>query len=325
MSDVRTPSASFRPALDTLQPGNFDASIFDRVALPPDADAVDADEPDEDDEPAPQREGLPPGFRMRHDAHYVEELVSRNRASHVGPVPAPEASQPRNGHRAAEEAPGLSTADACVEIGQSLDAIGACLGLLPPSGRTAPERAALELIASEVSRAAWFVQALSLLEREVPVANTVVELAPVVRKAVRGVTPRWERTAVTVTVDGSPHDTSVRGDEGLLVLALAGMVMAVQAVTERVDSAAVAIRLRRDDGRAIVEVAQDAVRLPAAWLAKFLDAEWPERPGGRRVGVSLAASQRVAQLHRGALTVGETEQGGCRLALALPGTALPPQ
>ncbi|HXE79772.1 MAG TPA: ParB N-terminal domain-containing protein [Vicinamibacterales bacterium] len=32
---------------------------------------------------APQREGLPPGFRMRHDAHYVDQLTSRGPTPHV--------------------------------------------------------------------------------------------------------------------------------------------------------------------------------------------------------------------------------------------------
>ena len=34
-------------------------------------------------EPPPQREGLPPGYRMRHDAHYVDQLTSRHAAPQV--------------------------------------------------------------------------------------------------------------------------------------------------------------------------------------------------------------------------------------------------
>lgn len=40
----------------------------------------------EGDSPFP-REGLPPGFRMRHDAHYVDQLTSRNVAPQVRLVP----------------------------------------------------------------------------------------------------------------------------------------------------------------------------------------------------------------------------------------------
>lgn len=43
----------------------------------PDDDIVDVVEPAEDARIAPAREGLPRSFRMRHDAHYVDELMSR--------------------------------------------------------------------------------------------------------------------------------------------------------------------------------------------------------------------------------------------------------
>ena len=49
---------------------------------------------DDDSESAPftddagfQREGLPPGFRMRHDAHYVEQLTTRSGAPQVRLIP----------------------------------------------------------------------------------------------------------------------------------------------------------------------------------------------------------------------------------------------
>ena len=38
------------------------------------------------DEPY-QREGLPPGFRMRHDAHYVDQLTTRTAAPQVRLIP----------------------------------------------------------------------------------------------------------------------------------------------------------------------------------------------------------------------------------------------
>ncbi len=38
-------------------------------------------------DPAYQREGLPPGFRMRHDAHYVDQLTTRTAAPQVRLIP----------------------------------------------------------------------------------------------------------------------------------------------------------------------------------------------------------------------------------------------
>ena len=49
---------------------------------------VDASDGDAFDEPTPfQREGLPPGFRMRHDRHYVDQLTNRSAGPHIRIVP----------------------------------------------------------------------------------------------------------------------------------------------------------------------------------------------------------------------------------------------
>ena len=42
-----------------------------------------------------RREGLPPGFRMRHDAHYVEQLTGRITAPHVRLIPLRDIESPR--------------------------------------------------------------------------------------------------------------------------------------------------------------------------------------------------------------------------------------
>ena len=49
-----------------------------------------------------RREGLPPGFRMRHDAHYVEQLTGRTTAPHVRLIPLRDIESPR-----AEDTPEL--------------------------------------------------------------------------------------------------------------------------------------------------------------------------------------------------------------------------
>jgi hypothetical protein len=318
VADRWNPSVPFTPSIERLRSNEFDASIFDRVALPPAEDRSDPEEESEDDEPASQREGLPPGFSMRHDAHYVEELVSSNRASRVSTIPTDEMGGPRNGRRVREAGPALPMADACTEIGQSLDAIGACLHLFSATARPAPERVALDLMSAEVCRATWLVQALSLLDEEVPVAKVPVDLGPVVGRVVRGLTPGCCHAQSTLEAHESPRDLRARGDERLLTVAVAGMAMALQAVAEQVEAAVIGIRVLQAADRAIVEATQETVRMPATWRARFLDLDWTDRPGGRRVAVALAASLRVAEWHCGTLTMADTQDGGCRLVLSLP-------
>jgi hypothetical protein len=54
-----------RPVFRPTRDDQFDDSIFELVDF-----EAEREEP-------PSREGLPPGFRMRHDAHYVEQLASK--------------------------------------------------------------------------------------------------------------------------------------------------------------------------------------------------------------------------------------------------------
>lgn len=77
-SDESEPKAAEEPSRGALFDGSFRERLRARRSGP------QAPEPGQDEEPPPQeqsedqreREGLPPGFRMRHDRHYVEELSS---------------------------------------------------------------------------------------------------------------------------------------------------------------------------------------------------------------------------------------------------------
>ena len=43
-----------------------------------------------------RREGVPAGYRMRHDAHYVEQLTGRTTAPHVRLIPLRDIESPRS-------------------------------------------------------------------------------------------------------------------------------------------------------------------------------------------------------------------------------------
>jgi hypothetical protein len=321
VADPRNSSAPFVPAADNLGASQFDDSIFENLVMPRSEPRADSDEDpdcDYEEEPPSQREGLPPGFRMRHDAHYVEELVSRNRASRLDEIEDVEGDAPPNGDRAPATPSLMSMPAACAEIGRSLDAIGACLRLFPDVPRSAVERVALDLIEGEVARATWLAQGLSLLDEEPPVANVPVDLPRLVGVVARRLAPGWERRGSKLVVESDEDALPARGDATLLGVAIAGMVMTLQAQTERVDGAAVRAHVRSESDRVLVEVAQDAVHIPVSWRARLLDVEWTDRPGGRRVALALAAARRVAELHLGTLSVADDEQRGCRLVLSLP-------
>ena len=91
MADPRPAPLSFRPPARVSRDDEFDERLFDQVALPPAEEGESPAEPDpaavEEDEPPAAREGLPAGFRMRADAHYVDQVVSRRLADPIHLIP----------------------------------------------------------------------------------------------------------------------------------------------------------------------------------------------------------------------------------------------
>jgi hypothetical protein len=317
VSNPRPAFPSDQPSAHGREPERFDDSIFEQaarsgVATPPNQDA----DPEAGDR-RPQREGLPAGFRMRHDAHYVDELIAGGRPRHVVAISTGEADIARRstvqGRAAAAPAP-----KAYAEVGESLEAIGTCLQLFGRTTRPPAERLALDLIAAETARAAWLVQALSILDDEPPMANMPVDLDAVLGHVARVMGSARSRRGVPVEIQTGQSGLLARGDTSLVTLAVAAIAAAVQSAADHADGAVVRITIADDAaGRVRIEAAQDAVRIPASWRARFLDPDWAERPGGRRVAILLAAARRIAELHRGALTMGGADHGGCCLVLSL--------
>jgi nitrogen-specific signal transduction histidine kinase len=318
VANPRDPSAPRPSSFTPPRPGEFDDSIFEQAARTDADEGADDTDADESGEQPSRREGLPPGFRMRHDSHYVDELMSGGRSARTTTVPAGESAEPRP-EDSADAATAAPAARAYAEIGESLEAIGTCLRLFRETARPPAERVALELIETEAARAAWLVQALTVLDEESPVANGSVDLEALARRVVRLLAPGRSGSGATFTIESSAPGLKARGDESLLAMAVAAIATALQAAAERAPDAVVRVQIAEElGGRVRLEGIQNALRMPASWRARFLDPAWLDRPGGRRVAIGLAAASRVAQLHRGTLTMGGAEHGGCRLVLSLP-------
>jgi hypothetical protein len=322
MSEPRPPFVPRQSPFHPTERGEFDDSIFDQAAGTDASFPADTGDDDAGAEQRPrQREGLPPGFRMRHDAHYVDEILAG--AAGRGPMPAHgsalegPAPRPRQEVRATTPlAPRPPRAYA--ELAESLAAIATCRQLFRDRARPAVERAALALVEAAAARAAWLVQAMAVLDEEPPVVNGEVDLRAVAEQVARTLAPSHGFAGATIEVEAGAGLVA-RGDPGLIAMAVAAMTMALQAVVDGIDGAAVRLRVaEEEDGRARVEAAEDSLRIPPSWRARFLDEQWTERPGGRRAAVGLAAARRVAALHRGALMLAAEEHGGCRLTLSLP-------
>src|SRR6185436_2963968 len=99
-----------------------------------------------------EREGLPPSYRMRADAHYVDQLSSR-----IPDAPPPRAS-------AAGAPPRVNDAEAANQVLAAIATIQSAATLASDDGSPLVRRVALDLSRASAWRASWQMRAASVLD-----------------------------------------------------------------------------------------------------------------------------------------------------------------
>ena len=251
------------------------------------------------------RQGLPSGYRMRHDAHYVDELESRRRPPEV---PTPSLVFPTS----------VPVTFALRDMSQELEGVASCFNLVSTRGRSLRERMGLSLARVGVERNLRAFQALRVLLEDPPPDPRPVPLNHLVEHTVQGFDEELRLTGSTVSLDLSESPIRLTADARMLSLALQACVGTLVSLVEASNaSGSIHITTRAADGHASVEMRQDAFRLSADQFARLADLEWSDRPGGIPAGTALAAAARIAQAHGGTLDARRTEGGGCVLVLTV--------
>jgi hypothetical protein len=266
---------------------------------PPDPADLDLDTLDE---PRPAREGLPPGYRMRHEPHYVDALLS-----------SPRPVVPR-------ESP-VVLAAAAREVSSALDGVLRSVGDLTVGGRGLRERLGVELIKAESRRAMTVCDALTVLMVEPALALRPVDLTAAVRAVVDGATFALRLIGSEPRVHLAA-DVTVRADERWLRALLDSLLLAMSTmVGEGAGWGALEIAVPQPSPGAptrSVEFVQRRLALPQLALLRFFDGGWAEHPAGPAGALALGAAHRLVALHAGHLSVSGVEGGGCRVTATLP-------
>lgn len=253
----------------------------------------------------PARQGLPSGYRMRHDAHYVDELETRRRSSDVA---APTLAFPTS----------IPVTFALRDMSQELEGVASCFNLVSTRGRGLRERMGLSLARVGVDRNMRAFQALRVLLEDPPPEPRPMSLNAVVEHTVQGFGEELRLTSTRVSLDLGESVIRLNADAKMVSLALQACIGTLVSLVEASHvEGSIHVLTRVTEGLACIEMRQEAYRLSADQFSRLADLEWSERPGGIPAGTALAAAARIAQAHGGTLDARRTEGGGCVLVLTL--------
>lgn len=259
------------------------------------------------DKPRPVRQGLPSGYRMRHDAHYVDELESRRAA-------APNAAA----GSALAFPTSIPVTFALRDMSQELEGVASCFNLVAAKARPLRERMGLSLARVGVERNMRAFQALRVLLEDPPPEPVQTSLTALIEQTIKSFDEELRLTGLRIAIDVPDVAIRATADARMLSLALQACVGTLLSLVEASNAVDVIhVAARAADGIASCEMRQDAYRLSADQFSRLTDLEWSERPGGIPAGIGLAAAARIAQAHGGALDARRTDAGGCVLILTI--------
>lgn len=249
----------------------------------PDLDALLGKLPD-----AVQREGLPPGFRMRADAHYVEELDARNGSARTKDAGA----QP----------PASPEASCTTAIEDALRSIASAAGLAAAPSAVM-RGGASRLIDIECQRALRLLTVLRVLGAE-PTFRSAAVPVPDLLLSVRDTLLREDPAGARSIRVSTPPDLVAHGNAELLMTAVCGAAAALTAARTVAEPRQFDLFGTIDETgtSVVIGIRERGFSLPPRWAERAFDEPWPVAGGGLALAM-LQAARQVARAHAGSLVV----------------------
>lgn len=265
----------------------------------------------------PEREGLPPGYRMRADAHYVDQLSSRRlerlerSASTVSE--SDEALQADARDRRQEKL--------LAQVGEEIASIAAAANLLTSDGSSLARRLSVDLIRAQAWRASWLLRAHALLEGGVRGQSRPRPLSALLEQIRQGLTPECRLAGVSLQIQATDWNSSISVDDTAIVAGVTGAVIATIGLLGHAEGAIVRISVDAA-GTEIrtIDVAQDDVTVSPAWGHRCFDAAWTDRPGGFLATIGALSARAAAQQQGGTASVAVGDRRGTAIRLNLART-----
>jgi ParB-like chromosome segregation protein Spo0J len=250
------------------------------------------------------------------DVEHAEQMALASNLPAARPRPATTVSG------SAPDKPGITA-----ELTNIVSALVSCAELLAsPSGLT--QAVAADLVRAEAARALDSLVLIRVLRDEMPLSRAPIATQTLLDRLAAAAALERQLRGIALHIDASSdaRATMIKADARLLVCALTALASAAMALIESVAAAratadnrpAANIRLRCElqSDQILFSVTQQAVELPAAWLARPFEIAWPIRNGSTAL-TQLQAARKVAQSHGGTLDVTATD-GGTSFNLEMP-------
>lgn len=293
-----------------------------------DADNLDGTDDADEEPPAGRiREGLPATFRMRHDAHYVDELMSRT--AHDTPAPVPE----RTDSRAAGDAPVSPTL-----TGPALGLIADRLeSLVTHQSAARPQFASPSLIAQSVQveflRVTRLARAAATLQQHEPPTRVEVSAREIVDASVRAAAPVARLAGIEFDISVDDAAFEILAEPSQVVLGLVGTVDAVVDMLlsdprrqpgrdGRQPPARISISLQtvRVRPAIIIDVFCPTLIVGGGQASRFFENGGEDYRGAPAAGVLLAAAAHIVRAHGGRADVKRHAASGATITYVFPQT-----
>jgi hypothetical protein len=263
------------------------------------------------DSPKAEREGLPAGYRMRADPHYVE-LLSTPAKSDRGRGESPRPRDEHAGVRAARDRRLFE------QLSEEINAIESASAMLSADPSPLARRVSLDLIKAQSARAAWLLRAQGLsgaadpepVTRTRPIGALLAQLRDRVSAECR---------LVGLTLQVATDDqTPVTIDDALLLVGMTGAVLALTGVAAPGDGGTIRVQPIVSGGELqAIEITEDAAPLTGSALQRFFDPSWTDRPGGWLAAMGASTARAAAERLGGTASVAALDRRGATIKLVV--------
>jgi hypothetical protein len=281
---------------------------------------------DEETPGRPTREGLPQTFRMRHDAHYVDELMSR--PAHDSPSPASDRRDTRGAPEPAPPAP----------IGPALGVIADRLeSLVSHAGAAGPQLTGPSLVAQSVQvefvRVTRLARAAATLQHSEPPMRVELSGREIAEAANRAAAPVARLAGLEFDVSADDPAFEILAEPAMVALGIAGTVDAIvdlllsdprrqPAMSGRQPAARVCVTLQsvRVRPAIIIDVFCPTLFVSGTHAARFFDNAADDYRAAPAAGVLLAAAAHIVRAHGGRADVKRHNTSGATITYVFPQT-----